>query len=368
MAADNLTSELVGAVHTNAVDLLRFEAGERARILALLADLEEELILALRKNVGKSKLTNARLRALLAQTRDTINSAYGDISDSNIKNLGKVSQAMAHSITNAVNEAVGVDVASVAFTAGQLKALADETYFMGRYLEEYWAEAGKKLYTNFTTEMRLGMLQGESIPQLTRRVVGTRAASYTDGLMNMPRYQAEAIVRTGTVGAANAGRTATYTENKDILNGVQWVATLDDRICPICMALDGLMWTLPDDPEDYGGFEPVDHDKDYPGPTAHVNCRCAQIPVVKSYEEMADEVLTEDEAEEIDPMTRESMDGEVSVQSFDDWLDTKSTAFVDDLLGEDQAQLWRGGKLSLQDLTNQSNRPLTADQLLAKLG
>jgi hypothetical protein len=369
VADDNLTTELVGTVHMNAVDLLRVEYAERQRILRMLGELEDDLVAAIRRNVGKSEITNTRLRSLLAQTRDTINTAYGDMSASNIENMGKVSQGMAYSITNAMNVAVGVDVASVAFSAGQLKSLADETYFMGRYLEEYWTDSGKKLYDNFTTQMRLGMLQGEGIDQLTRRVVGTKANSYTDGVMNQPRYQAEAIVRTATIGAANAGRTATYVDNADVLDGIQWVATLDDRICPICIALDGLMWTLPEDgdAESYGGFLPVGHDKEYPGPTAHVNCRCAQIPIVKSYEAMAEEeVLTEDELDAIPETVRESMDGAVSVRSFEDWLDTKPAGFIDDLLGPEQGAKWRAGTLDLKDLTNQSNRPLTTNQLLAK--
>jgi hypothetical protein len=369
--AENVSDQLAGTVHANAVDLLRVEAAERQRILALLDQLEQDLVAAIRKNVGKSAITTARLEALLAQTKDTIATAYGDMSNSNLEALGNVTYASAYSIGNAINAAVGVDVASVAFTKAQLTNLANETYFMGRHLEEYWSGAGEKLYTNFTTQMRLGMLQGEGVPELTQRVVGTQANNYADGLMNVPRYQAEALVRTGVVGAANAGRTATYTENADLLNGIQWVATLDDRVCPECEALDGLAWDLPEsgDAEDYAGFIPQDHNQDYPGPTAHVSCRCAQIPIVKSYQQMQDEnAISDAEAEEIDPDTQDALDGEPSQLGFEDWLNAQPPDVQDETLGATQAELWRDGKLELGDLIDQSNRPLTTDELLAKAG
>jgi hypothetical protein len=367
--ADNLSTVITGDIHAQAVDLLRFEAAERARVLKLLSTLENDLIDKINRNIGKSELTTQRLETLLAQTKDTIASAYGDITDTHLDQLGKVSQASAYSIADSMNNAVGVDVASVAFTPGQLRSLADETYFMGRHVEEWWSGAGDKLYDNFTTEMRVGMLQGEGVPQLTQRVLGTKENNYADGLMNTPRYQAEALVRTATVGAANAGRLATMTDNADLLNGVQWVATLDDRVCPICMALDGLAWELPEDgdAENYGGYVPIDHSQDYPGATVHVNCRCAQIPVMKSLEQLQDDdAISEEDATAIDEETRASMDGETSDTNFDDWLNSKPPEFQNDLLGQEKAELFRQGKIEVGDLIDQSNRPLTAEQLLAK--
>jgi hypothetical protein len=368
---DNISTQLTGNIHANAVDLLRVEAGERARILRMLNQLELDLQGQIARNVGKSAITNARLNALLAQTKDTIRTAYGDISDTNIKALGDVSFASAYQVGNAINAAVGVDVASVAFTKGQLTSLANETYFMGRHLEEYWSDAGAKLYSNFTTEMRVGMLQGEGVPELTRRLVGTQANNYSDGIMNRPRYQAEAIVRTATVGAANAGRNATYTDNAELLNGIQWVATLDDRVCEICAALDGLQWELPEsgDAEDYGGYIPIDHNQEYPGATAHVSCRCAQIPVMKSYEQLQEEnAINEEDAAAIDEDTAASMDGEGSGLGFQEWLDGQSPTLQNDILGEPAAEAYRAGDIKLGDLTNQANRPLTTDQLMAKAG
>ena len=81
----------------------------------------------------------------------------------------------------------------------------------------------------------------------------------------------------------------------------------------------------------------------------------------------------EDEGDEkIDSLldaTRASMDGQVpTAQGFDGWLNGKSEDFQNDLLGVEKARLWRDGKVTLQELTDQSGNPLTIAELHAKLG
>ena len=133
--------------------------------------------------------------------------------------------------------------------------------------------------------------------------------------------------------------------------GVQWVATLDNRTTRICIALDGLMWALPDtDAQDYGDYTPLGHDKDFPGPTAHWGCRSTQISVLKPFDALIGPkgALSKAEAMEISKGTRASMDGQVGVAAgFRTWLGGKSETFQNNLLGEAAAELWRAGNLSL---------------------
>ncbi len=77
--------------------------------------------------------------------------------------------------------------------------------------------------------------------------------------------------------------------------------------------------------------------------------------------------FTAEEASKIAANTRASMDGQVGVDpGFKGWLDKKSAGFQDQLLGDTAGRLWREGKLSLSDLTNQNNRPLSPTELIAK--
>jgi hypothetical protein len=58
-----------------------------------------------------------------------------------------------------------------------------------------------------------------------------------------------------------------FRANADVLDGVQWLATLDHRTCIICGAYDGRIWTK---------------EKMYEVkvPPAHPNCRCVLVPYI----------------------------------------------------------------------------------------
>lgn len=84
--------------------------------------------------------------------------------------------------------------------------------------------------------------------------------------------RAEAIARTETIRAANAGQQETWDQavTAGLLNGDEkqvWIVTPDDALCPICEGLDG-------DEAPLGGTFNADGD-DIDGPPAHPNCRCA---------------------------------------------------------------------------------------------
>ena len=58
------------------------------------------------------------------------------------------------------------------------------------------------------------------------------------------------------------------------------------------------------------------------------------------------------------------MDGQVAADlTFGDWLKGKPVEFADEMLGKGRAQLWRDGKITLQDLLNAQGQPLTLKQL-----
>ena len=72
------------------------------------------------------------------------------------------------------------------------------------------------------------------------------------------------IARTEASRLANQGLVEHYRDNK--IEKVQFLASLSERTCPICVDLDGSVYTL----NDSAGVIPV-----------HANCRCTWIPVVK---------------------------------------------------------------------------------------
>jgi SPP1 gp7 family putative phage head morphogenesis protein len=78
----------------------------------------------------------------------------------------------------------------------------------------------------------------------------------------------QALTRTYAMTAANEGALALYNANSSLVEGVQWLAANDARVCPTCARLNGMVWLL--------------GDADMQRPPAHVNCRCTIIPRIAS--------------------------------------------------------------------------------------
>lgn len=170
----------------------------------------------------------------------------------------------------------------------------------GKYISQRIAE-GKDVKWNeqqIQSVMMQGILQGESMPNIAKRLVGQFGESYTEDIIkDKERKTAKEIAkelarknktaalrnaRTMTTGAENAGREDSYKRAVDM--GVKmkqmWVATLDERTRHEHRLLDGQIREV-GKPFEVGGLK-----IDFPGqPTAdpHLvyNCRCGLIAVVK---------------------------------------------------------------------------------------
>jgi SPP1 gp7 family putative phage head morphogenesis protein len=217
--------------------------------------------------------------------------------------------------------------------------------FQGRLLKEWVSELEAGKARRLRDAVRLGVVQGETVDQIVRRVRGTRALNYKDGIMEIGRRGAEALVRTAVSHTTTAARDVLYEQNKELIAAEQWVATLDTRTCPECMALDGEKFEL-----GKGTKTP-----------AHIGCRCVRVPVVKSWRELGFNV------DELDPGTRASMDGQVSAtETYGSWLNKQTAAVQDDALGPARAKMFRDGDFNVKSFTNRAGDELTLEQLRAK--
>jgi len=86
------------------------------------------------------------------------------------------------------------------------------------------------------------------------------------------RMRARNIARTESMSAINRGVKEAWRQNKKALGyrGLveEWIVTPDDRLCPVCLPLDGVQ------ANDEGNFA------DYSNPPAHPQCRCTMGLVV----------------------------------------------------------------------------------------
>lgn len=193
----------------------------------------------------------------------------------------------------------------------------------GRTLQAWFTEMPLQTRTAINEQLRQGMLAGESINDMLRRVRGRREVGFRDGIIGRLGNNAQTIVRSGVMAASNAARQSFHTANKDLLKGHSWVLTLDDRTCARCAAGEA------------GNPYPVGSPPNLP---AHPGCRCVTAPITKSWEELGLDIA------DVDPGTRASMDGQVpDSMTYPGWLSGQPESVQKDILGPARFEAYQKG-------------------------
>lgn len=142
---------------------------------------------------------------------------------------------------------------------------------------------------HITSAITQGIIQGESMDKIARRLIG---------VVGMDERAAIRNARTATNGAQNAGRLNAYKRGRDMGIDVKkkWLATYDNRTRHSHAVIDGEKVDL-DDEFSNGCMCPGDPN----GPPSEIwNCRCALIPVVNGEDDDSwkDNVLVGDKGYE----------------------------------------------------------------------
>ena len=155
--------------------------------------------------------------------------------------------------------------------------------------------------------------------------VGTVARALR-GMLGNTRWEAERIVRSEYVRVAGQAAVEQFDQNRDLLRGVRWVATLDRRTCVQCGMLDGRLW--PD-----ARRAPV------PVVSTHPNCRCVLVPVVRPARGL-----------DLPPSARSAFTGQVpGTTTYPTWFGQQEPAFQQAVLGPTRYRLYRSRRLNLGD-------------------
>lgn len=228
-------TKIADSIQAHSIDLERFSVDLQNRILPVLDRLERSLtaeIAEIDPTGGRTKTNReARKEALLEQTRGTIATSYKAIKKTvgdDLQDIAKLSDTAGRKI---VNDAVGVEIMTVAIAPEQLRALADGTLVQGAVVKEHWDRQSEDLRRKFQDRVQDGFLRGEPSTEIINRVRGTKARGYADGIMNTTKSAAGALVRTSVQSVANNARLEVFKGQEDILKGVEWLSTLDNRTC-----------------------------------------------------------------------------------------------------------------------------------------
>jgi hypothetical protein len=186
--------------------------------------------------------------------------------------------------------------------------------------------------------------------------MGTKAANYEDGLLDVSRREAAAVVRTALSHTAGFVQDRVAEANAGLMQAIRWTSTLDLRTTEICRIRDGMLYT----PVEH---KPIDHDLPWLGGPgrAHWNCRSVEVFQMKS---LFDLLGVKDPNVTLQNGTRASMDGQVAEEvTYLSWLKKQSFDRVVEVLGPTRAKLFRDGNLPLERMYGLKGQFLTLDQL-----
>ena len=220
---------------TRTINLLRFAEGVREKMLLELATLEDTLV----KFIDGAGIDDAvrqttkfrRMERLLKDVRGAIKTTYST-SAKTMKNelVALAGSEQAHSL-QLFKTVFDADIVSGTLSPSQLRGVVRSSVVQGTPSSAWWGKQGRDLQFRFESEMRLGIIAGETNRQLVqrlrgastgaRRVIGSGAErrvvrEFSGGIMNISRREATALVRTGVQNVANQTKDALYRENQDL--------------------------------------------------------------------------------------------------------------------------------------------------------
>lgn len=155
----------------------------------------------------------------------------------------------------------------------QLNLVVENTLSSGRTLQQWFLKIAADDAARIEAVIQQGVSSGWSIDQIADNIAGTAKNGYKDGVFNTTRREAVNMARTVCNGIANSAKLAFYQANDDVITGVEILATLDGRTCPVCASLDRKRYKMDETP---------------PSLPLHNMCRCVLLPVTPA-SDFADE-------------------------------------------------------------------------------
>jgi len=258
----------------------------------------------------------------------------------------------------------------ISLTEMEIKSMLDYKPFVdGKTIQQWFGDLEYKISSRIFQSVQKGMIEGMTLNSIMQTVRGTEG--FKPGVLKTNRQSSEILARTAINAVANQSRLEMFRANADVMDGVQWLATLDHRTCLVCGVYDGKIWTK---------------EKMYEVkvPPAHPNCRCVLIP----YIDIGDGATRPAEVENFDLLAKQKYDANPSAKkkyselsheyrrklryaameefrqrtnnspyrqargdmTFADYLKTQSESFQREWLGKTRFELYKQGKLSLDQM------------------
>ena len=330
------------AFYREAIDLNRYSNKVQFQIASQFNEVILDVLRQIRDIEGNSPAATARLRSILAQMVESLKGWENESSVYMIEELQNLAEFQVGFVQDQLQRVLPkgeVQVNTVAISPDFAKSVvtrdptklsirlrdkdgvfktaqfaltakrgSDISLPNGKTVKKSFRGISEDSASRLSKAIRLGVLEGESLPKIARRLKGpnlsfvgkpqnanalNNALKNSEGML-LSNKQIQTVVRTTVNQVQNAASQAVYAANKDITGQYQYVATLDARTSSICQRLDGQLFKY-----DQG-----------PVPPQHFNCRSTTVPV-----------LDDDVFERAFPNTRPSATGRVPQDTnYANWL------------------------------------------------
>lgn len=224
----------------------------------ILGEFEEPDISKFIKNLLKNqkkqiftKLKGQSGKRTVSEIKDLDKTLIKDIKDT--VNLDESEEVVRKAVNNAYNESMDGVMASFHRNAFPNRETVN---FITEHALENVRDLGEEIKSKLRKEMETGLMSGESIVKLKKRI---------GKVFKMADSRAEMIARTEIIRAENVGSLEGYMQT-GLKGDIEWVAKMDHKTCQYCRSLNGKTVKLGD------SF----HDAKWEGKAAprHPSCRC----------------------------------------------------------------------------------------------
>jgi SPP1 gp7 family putative phage head morphogenesis protein len=397
------------ALYRNAIDLNRYSNKVAKDIIVVYNDIIIDAVNQLRTiDELAAPVKAARLRAILAQLRDSLNTWSGGsitalstelqglaelqtefateqlrkalpAGQRTIVNTVEVSPQFAASVVTTDPTQIGVitlsdDLYAAVQGAPQTYSLTATQGTMitlpnGEVVSKAFRGIAVDQAEQFSQVVRNGLLTGESTPAIAKRLIGRlqfgdygplsvkQLAAAGGELTAVANNQVMALVRTSINQVANAASQQVYEANQDITKKYRYIATLDTRTSARCRALDGREF-------EYGKG---------PMPPQHFNCRSTTVPIL-DYNQLGKDLGIENL--EPPPSGKRAASGGMvpSDTTYGEWLKKQPRSVQNDAIGADKVPYFNrladkyGAKDAMAKLVRDDGSELSLDDLRKRYG
>jgi hypothetical protein len=338
---------LADAAVSHQIDELGYSNGVSRKIIALLNRVDRDIVTQLQIQLDKlppNRFTVERLDQLLKSVYALNADAYTNISAELSRQLEDFT---AYEVDYQQKLLTAVQPVSItAISPSEIYAGAMARPFQGKLLKEWMTNLEEGKAALIRDAIRKGYVESETTAQIVKRVRGTKALAYKDGILEISKRNAESVVLTAVAHTSSFAQESVFEANSDIVKALQYTVTLDLRTSDLCFSRSGNLYPL---------------GKARPAIPAHFRCRSRYVPVLKSFRELGID------ADDLTATTRSSMDGQVPASTtYQSWLEKQSVARQDEVLGKTKATLFRDGKLPLSRFVSRQGHSYTLDELRAR--